>query len=67
MSQPNTKNYSQLKKSGNYRSSLPDERTYQLIVQNQKFIPRNIYSSNITQAKHIILRDIYVYTCNNNW
>ena len=40
MSQPNTKNYSQLKKSGNYRSSLPDERTYQLIVQNQKLLRR---------------------------
>lgn len=52
-------NYRQMRKPGNGKGGLAGGKVHHLAVQCQIVNPENIYSSNILQIGHVILRNIY--------
>lgn len=66
--QTHTKYYRQLRNAESGRNSTPHERAYQLAIQKQMVITKNMRTSNIIQNKYCSYQYIciYIYACNNN-
>lgn len=58
------KNNRQLKNMGNGRNSHPQGRTCQLVNQNQRVSPENIYRSNIIQTEQNMHIHTHITTSN---
>lgn len=60
--QPCTKNYRQPRSAKSRRNSLPEWRTHQLVIKDQRAIPENMHASNIIWIVKVVLMNTHTHT-----